>query len=577
MGLISSALQIGRSAVLSYQAVMEIVGNNISNAGNPDYTRQSAGLSARPGILLANGLQPGAGVALSSLKRNLDESLEGRIRAAIGDQKSSEAQAEWVGRIESFFDDLSGSGISTRLTEFFNSLAEVQNTPEDRAIRGVAIANGAALAESLRRLREDVVAIGHDINEQIEPLVEQANTMTEQIADLNARIVAAEAAQPSQAGALRDQRDALLRDLSELFDVTVRTQNDQSITVYIGSEPLVQGGLARKLATHDVLDGEVVRTEVLFADSNAQIQIHGGRVYGLMQARESLAYARLAGLDQLAAGLIAEVNRVHADGQGLVGFTSVTGTYDVDDVTAALNDPDAGLQNGPQNGSFFIVVSDDATGTPVAYQIDVDLDGIDDNDTTLESLVAQINDVTTGVTASITPDHRLSLAAEDGYSFTFGHDGVTARADTAHLLAALGINTFFDGSTAGDIQVNPIVEGDTSMLSASTTNLSGDGANAGQLAMVLDQASTVLGGVSVLDFYNGVANEVAVAGAAAQNDVEATGAILSALQTQKENISGVSLDEEAVEMVKFERAFQGAARYLSVVDQMLAEMINIIG
>jgi flagellar hook-associated protein 1 FlgK len=575
MGLISSALQIGRSAVLSYQAVMEIVGNNISNAGNPDYTRQSAGLSARPGILLANGLQPGAGVALSSLKRNLDESLEGRIRAAIGDQKSAEAQAEWVGRIETFFDELSGAGISSRLTEFFNSLAEVQNNPEDQAIRGVAIANGAALAESLRRLREEVVAIGNDINEQIEPLVEQANTIAEQIADLNARIVAAEAAQTSQASALRDQRDALLRDLSELFDVTVRIQDDQSITVYIGSEPLVQGGLARQLATHDVLDGELVRTEVLFADSNAQIQIHGGRMYGLMQARESLAYARIAGLDQLAAGLIAEVNRVHANGQGLAGFTSVTGTYDVDDITAALNSPEAGLQNGPQNGSFFIVVSDDATGTPVAYQIDVDLDGIDD-DTTLESLVAQINDVTTGITASITPDQRLSLAADAGYSFTFGHDGVTAREDTAHLLAALGINTFFDGSTAGDIQVNPVVENDTSMLSASTTNLSGDGANAGYLAMVLDQASTVLGGVSVLDFYNGVANDVAVAGQAAQSGVESTGAILSVLQTQKENISGVSLDAEPVAMVKYERAFQGAARYLSVVDQMLAEMINII-
>jgi flagellar hook-associated protein 1 FlgK len=575
MGLISSALQIGRSAVLSYQAVMEIVGNNISNAGNPDYTRQSAGLSARPGVLLANGLQPGAGVALSSLKRNLDESLEGRIRAAIGDQESAAAQAEWVGRIETFFDELSGAGISSCLTEFFNSLAEVQNNPEDVAIRGVAIANGTALAGSLRRLREEVVAIGNDINEQIIPLVEQANAMAEQIADLNAQIVAAEAAQTSQAGALRDQRDALLRDLSELFDVTVRIQDDQSITVYIGSEPLVQGGLARQLATQDVLDGEVVRTEVRFADSNAQIQIHGGRMYGLMEARESLAYARIAGLDQLAAGLIAEVNRVHANGQGLVGFTSVTGTYDVDDVTAALNSPEAGLKNGPQNGSFFIVVSDDATGTPVAYQIDVDLDGIDD-DTTLESLVAQINDVTNGITASITPDHRLSLAADDGYSFTFGHDGVTAREDTAHLLAALGINTFFDGSTAGDIQVNPIVDDDASMLSASTTNLSGDGANAGQLAMVLDQASDELGGVSILDFYNGVANDVAVAGAAAQNDVEATGAILSALQTQKENISGVSLDEEAVEMIKFERAFQGAARYLSVVDQMLAEMLNII-
>ena len=69
---------------------------------------------------------------------------------------------------------------------------------------------------------------------------------------------------------------------------------------------------------------------------------------------------------------------------------------------------------------------------------------------------------------------------------------------------------------------------------------------------------------------------MAVTGAAAKTGMEAADAILLALQTQKENISGVSLDEEAIELVKYERAFQGAARYLSVVDQMMTEMMNII-
>jgi len=108
------------------------------------------------------------------------------------------------------------------------------------------------------------------------------------------------------------------------------------------------------------------------------------------------------------------------------------------------------------------------------------------------------------------------------------------------------------------------------------TNLTGDGDNAGRLAGVINTSSDLLNGSSVLEAYNTIANQVAVSGQAARTGMDAASAILSAMQTQKEAISGVSLDEEAIELIKFERAFQGAARYLSVVDEMMAEMMNII-
>ena len=97
-----------------------------------------------------------------------------------------------------------------------------------------------------------------------------------------------------------------------------------------------------------------------------------------------------------------------------------------------------------------------------------------------------------------------------------------------------------------------------------------------RLAGVLNSPSDLLNGSSVLQFYNNVANDVAVNGAAARTSGEAASAILSALQIQKENISGVSLDEEAIELIKYERAFQGAARFLSTVDTMMTELMNII-
>ena len=575
MGLGTTALEIGRSALMSYQSALQVLGNNVSNAGNPDYTRQAAGLSSVNGVALPEGFRPGAGVALTSLKRSLDEALEHRLRVAIGGQHSVQAEEDALARVEVLFDELTGMGMAAKMGAFFGALDEVHNNPSDTAIRSLAVAEGASMAQSLRQMRSELLAIGEDADAQIATLVDQVNDIGAEIAELNTQIVAAEAGGHGPANALRDRRDALLRDLSEIVDVNTSVQEDGSLYVFIGSEALVQGGVARELAAEQELDGELVRTVVTFADSGADINPRGGAIRGLIDARDLHAYGGTGRLDELAAGIIAEVNRIHSDGQGLVGFTSVTGTVSVLDPTAALDDSDTNLMPRPQNGSFFIVVSDDTTHTPVAYQIEIDLDG-EGADTTLETLVTEINDTVTGVTASITADNRLRLDADAGVSFSFGHDGQDFREDTSDVLAALGVNTFFSGTDASDIAVNAVLQERPDLLAAATVNLPGDGGNAARLASLDTASSTQLGNVGILDFYNNVAADVAVTAGAVHNGVQASGAIVSALQAEKESISGVSLDEEAIDLLKYERAFQGAARYVNVVDRLLDEMMALV-
>ncbi len=578
MGLVNSALQIGRSALQSYQSALQVVGNNISNAGNADYTRQSVGMSAIHGSPLAEGMQPGAGVALTELKRNLDESLENRLRAAIGDVESAVARQQALSEVEAFFDETTGTGLSSKLAEFFHGFADVQNSPTDLGVREITLAQGTALADTLSDIRDELKALGDEIDGQIADLVVQADELAGKIAELNAEITAAEAGSQDAAHALRDQRDGLLRDLSEIFDVSVRHQADGSIYVYAGSEPLILGGVSRGLTTDRSTDGEFARTTVHFADGSdtgSRVPVQGGRLDGLIQARDTEAYGRLSSIDELAGAIIYEVNRIHSEGQGLTGFSSVTGSYTVQDTTAALDSSDAGMDFAPTNGSFYVALTDDATGTVVAYQVEVDLDGTDD-DTTLDSLVADINATVDGLAASVTADNRLQLEADDGYSFSFGHDGEGAREDTAGVLAALGINTFFEGTTAADMRVNEVLEGSPAMLAASSVNFPGDGSNAGRLAQVASTPSDALNGVSVTDGYNRVANDVAVAGGAALDQVESANAVHLALQSQKESISGVNLDEETLELLKFERAYQGAARYVTTVDQMMNELLALV-
>lgn len=570
MGLLNSALQIGRSAILTYGAALNVVGNNISSAASPDFTRLTPILDPIQGAPVSGELQPGAGVALNQIQRNIDEALESRMRLAIGANESALVQQSSLAQIEPLFDELTQTGVGRRLSDFFNAFDELQNTPEDPAIRELVVNNGARLAESLRTLRDQLTTITGDADGQISTMVEEADAIAREIARLNEDITTAEGGRRGQATGLRDQRDAALRRLSQRFDVTVREQPDGTVNVYIGNEALVQGNTVRGLVAVSEPDGDLVRTTVRFEDTNQEVDVRGGSLEGLLLSRSR--DAQIEQIDELAAALIEEVNRIHADGQGLVGFTSVVAAQDVLATDALLGESAAGLSTSPTNGSFFIAVADTATGTPVAYRIDID----PSDTTTLETLRDDINAQVTGVTASITVDNRLAFTADDGFSFTFGHDGQSSREDTSGVLAALGINTFFTGSDATSIAVNETLEQDSFLLAASSEFLPGDGGTASRIAGLDTAGVSRLRELSLTGFHRSIANSVAIRAAAVRDDVQATGSVLASLSAQRESISGVNLDEEAIALLKYERAFQGTSRFVRVVDDLISELLALV-
>ncbi|MCH7632336.1 MAG: flagellar hook-associated protein FlgK [Planctomycetes bacterium] len=575
MGLINSALHIGRNALLGYQSALQVIGSNISSAGSPNYTRLSPQLDPLQGVPVAGGLQPGAGVTLTGIRRSVDDALENRLRLATGQVEATRIEQSALAQAETLFDDVGGAGVATRLSDFFNSFDDLQNSPEDVAARDLVIANGKALASSLSVLRSSLTNLSGDLDSQIPGLVAQADDLAAGIAQLNDRIARSEAAKRGQATGLRDQRDGLLRQLGEIVDVTVREEQDGSINVYVGSESLIQAGVSRGLTTVRTTSEGVTRTRVVFAGSGASVATRGGKLAGLIRARDEHTLGRIQAIDDLASALIAEVNRVHADGQGAVGYRSIVAGASLLATDVPLDRFDAGLNIAPSDGSFFIAVADDATGTVVAHRIDISLTGQAD-DTTLASLVEQINANVPGVTASITADNRFAIDAADGFTFTFGHDGQVARTDSSGLLSALGVNTFFQGSDATDIAVRDNIASDPRLLAAAGAGAIGDGTNAGKMAALQTSPSERLAGRSVIEAFNAVSTNVAVIAAAANAGADSASSIFSALAAQRESISGVSLDEEAIELLKFERAFQGAARYVGVVDDLIRELMNLV-
>ncbi len=574
MGLMNTALHIGQSAITSYQSALSVVGNNIANAANSDYTRQRAVLQPVIGSPLPGGIQPGGGVALTSLERIINEALEGRLRLALGDEESARIQSNTLTQIETGFNELTENDLSTMMSRLFNSFQDVQNNPTDVGLRSVAIGNAAALADALRIRHQGLNGLADELNMQIVASVQQADELAQQIADLNIQVVEAEAG-GQIAGALRDARDALLRELGEIVEITVRTQDSGTVSVFVGNETLVQFGNSRGLTTQTVVDGDLVREEVHFGDNSGQAEIRGGLLEGLITARDTHVTGAADVINRLAVGLISALNEIHTNGQGLDGFGSVSGTYAVTDPTLALNDSAAGLTFVPQTGSFFVSVTETAGGQTVSYRIDVDLDGQNGDDTTLNSLATQIDGTVANLTAAVGVDGKLTLTADAGFEITFGHDGAASRDDTSNVLAALGINTLFQGVDASDIAVNDVVAARPELLAASAVNIAGDGANMGFLADAGNNNVAELNNATVFNFYNQTLGEMGVQTASAAARLDAAAATSEALQQQRASISGVNLDEEAVDLLRYQRAFQGAARFTSIIDRLIAELLSI--
>ncbi|MFO0839421.1 MAG: flagellar hook-associated protein FlgK [Phycisphaerae bacterium] len=568
MALLGASFQIGRSALAAYQAALSIVGQNIANVGNPDYTRQSGSLTPLVGGPAADGINPGAGVRMSQLRRHIDEAVESRLRLSISARSAAQTRYSALSQVEALYNELTQQDVSSQLSDMFGSFGALQTEPTESAARSQVIATADGLVRSLQRQRSGLVQQVGDLNTDLATATRRAGEIADEIADLNGQIVAAASGASDASSPLRDRRDSLLRELSDLMDVQVRHQENGSANVYVGSEPLVEFDRSRGLRVEVTQQNGLEIGTVRFADNNGTVIVRDGKLAGIVTARDQGVVPQLDRLDTLARGVIYEVNRVHSQGVGLVGYSSIAGLYDVNDPNAALNTTAAGLTFPVKNGTFVVNVRDPSSGQVITRQIEVDLDGLNNDDTTLNSLAADLSAVP-GLSAIVTSDNRLQISASGSGQFWFSDDSSGA-------LAALGVGAFFSGTSAADIDVVGAIRNDPRLIAASKSGGPNDGSNAGDLASLIEQSSALLSGASIQGYHADTINALAVATGAAQTESDAGDSIYNGLVAQREAVSGVSLDEEAINLTKFEKAFQGATRFLNVVDGLTSDVLSLV-
>ena len=563
---LTAALATASRALEVFSTAVQVSSSNIANANTPGYIREELTLATEDPYK-RGGLIVGTGVKATAVLQSIDQFLESRIHLTNSETHASSARESIYAQLEGQLRELGDQDLSSRFSSFLAAINDVANQPEQLPLRNSIISEGELLVADITSLRTRVDQLRTGQTVRIENLVDEANNLIDEIADLNLKITKQESngLLASEAGGLRTQRYDALNRLSEIIPTRFIEQPNGNVDVYSGSEYVLFSGHRQHIETATIEDRGVDVEVVQFTQTHSQISQAGGELRGVIDGRDEIMGAFIDDLDQIASSLISAVNRIHSSGEGLEGYSTITSTNRVDDANAVLSNVD--LPGSINHGSFELKVTNKQTGITQVETIRIDLDGIGSNDTSLEDLRAAI-DSAANVSATITTTGELKLDADPDFDLRFADD-------TSGVLAALGINTFFTGSDSATIGINSLVKENQNLLATGQGAGPSDNRNVLQLATALEQPLDQLGGRGIEDFYQNVVSGIAH-GASAEN-AKATGLeqFRQALLSQREQFSGVSLDEEAVRLIEFQQAYAASARVIRSVDELFDILVTL--
>lgn len=305
-------------------------------------------------------------------------------------------------------------------------------------------------------------------------------------------------------------------------------------------------------------------------------RLTGGALAGAFEFRDQDLGGYQASLDAMVNSMVWEVNRIHSQGAGLTNFASVQGTYSVADTTVSLTDPSSGLVYGNrlQSGASMVYVYD-ANGDMLSNS-SITFDPATDS---LDDIVTKLNTTFAGSLTASVVNNQLSIVGAAGNTFQFGDD-------SAGLWAALGVNTLLTGSNASDVAINGVVTNDVNRVCAGhvgATGLVAVGDNTTAKAMTALETTGVdirVTGQAVStqtlgDYYSSLVGKVGSDTAAASYQATYQTTLAAQIEDQQLAVSGVSLDEELTNLIKFQHSYQAAAKLISTADQLFETVLGL--
>lgn len=352
LGLFNT-LNLGARSMIAEELGVEVTGQNLANANNAAYTRQTVQLQTSTPTPSSLGLQ-GTGVEAASIQQVSNQLLNGQIQseASVGGYWNSQQTALQNAQTQlDEFLNLSSSStssstttstdLSDQLNSLFNAFQSVATSPTDSTARQSLINTAQTLASSFNQASQNLSTLNSQLNTSVGGDVTSANQLLSDIASLNGQIAKATAS-GGTANDLVDSREADLENLAKLVNTQTTTNSDGTISVSIGGQELVSGSkLSDSLATYADANGNLL---VQTAASATPLTLTGGSIQGTIDARDGALATLRSGLDTMASTLITQVNGIYQNGYDLNGnsgadFFTGSDAGDIGVNSALLTDP----------------------------------------------------------------------------------------------------------------------------------------------------------------------------------------------------------------------------------------------
>jgi len=543
----SSILDIATSALRVNQNALDTTSHNIANVNTEGFNRQRVQTATRQPQFSGAGFF-GTGVHTTSVRRAYDEFLTNRLRHATTSFSDIDSYHRLTSQIDNIVAD-PDLGMSSAMKNFFNAVHDVASDPTSIPARQTLITEAQTLTDRFNTLDARLKEIGNQTRHDLQNNLAEINTRAGQVANLNEKIVYEQArAQGKPPNDLLDKRDQLIVQLAEKVDVTPVPQDNGAMSVFIGNgQELVSNARASKLGLKpNDLDPNVQEVTLNTGTSTLTITstLSGGEIGGLLRFQNEVLTPTENKLGRLAAGLTVEFNQLHQAGYDLDGNTNVD--------FFSLQSPEIPVL---QNGTGTVTASYDVTNIADLkasdYRLDYD-----------------------GSTYTLT---RLSDKTQTTISsFPHNQDGIQIDIPTPPTgPASFLIRPTAD--TAGKIGVSLT---DPRQIAAAENDTStggiGDNGNALKLAS-LEAEKKMLGGQATFqDSYTQLVAEVGTQTRSAQISRGAHEALKQQALQSREEVSGVNLDEEAANLLRFQQAYQAAAQVVNVASQTFDTLLNAV-
>ena len=619
------SMEIGYTALNASRQALNTVSHNIANANTEGYSRQRVNqvthLPTSDG-----GLYFGNGVKISDVQQLRDRFVEGQVRDLSSEQQRLDAFHNLASRIDNLLAEDNAS-LTPAMQAFFNSLDQLNTDPDSTANRQAVLSEAQNLVDRFNVLESQVGGLYADSNKLIESEVSEINVLAKNIAELNNKINSAPGGQPPND--LLDKRNLLIKELSGHISINAVEQSNNMVNIYAGNGiALVNNAQSTTLGVSPNAM-ESSRLEVSLGNTEVSANIQGGSLGGIMDFRREMLDDASNNLGRLATTLATTVNEQHGlgmDRNGATGgdFFSVakplvfsnehnTGNGVVGAIITdaqALSGSDYSLSF---DGSSYSItrLADNATTTGA---LPVNMDGIEfslaggapsagdsflirptvngaknislalhnTNEIAAASPLRSLSSLNNAGDAAIsTPqildinDPDLSAATEIRFTSETSFDLVDPGSGT--VLSAGQTYTAGDSIDFQGWRVNiggSPVTGDSFRIEANS-NGSGDNSN-GLLLSNLQFGETVENQSTYQEAYGALINDVGSMTRRTEINRDSQDTLLSQAEAARDAVSGVNLDEEAVNLTKYQQAYQAAAQVIATSRSLFDTVLSVI-